>query len=109
MTSFASVAEAGSRTCEVPLPVAQLLFCVSDLQVRPIVGNKKIENVPMSAYDAAALPFEHADTPTLESKAPEELETFFSNIHRALGGKSTVAAKVVMLACMERWFISSTN
>jgi hypothetical protein len=34
MTSFASVADEGSRAGLVPLPVAQLLFCVSDLQVR---------------------------------------------------------------------------
>ena len=81
MTSFASVADEGSRAGLVPLPVAQLLFCVSDLQVRPIVGNKKIENVPMSSYDAAALPFEHADTgmyppPHMTCMYPPPLLTF---------------------------------
>ena len=75
ITAFATVGEERGE-CVRGEAVSELLFCAVDQQVRPIVGNKKIENVAPSSYDAAALPFEHLHATDLEALAPQELDEF---------------------------------
>jgi len=107
ITAFAAVGQQGAnRGCAAS--VGEMLFCASDLQVRPIVGNKKIENVPPSNYDASTLPFEHLQPADLEAMAAEELDKFLIGVHRGLGGKTAVSAKVMMLSYVEHLALSPT-
>ena len=109
ITAFAGGGVEGTgERAQVAVTVGELLFCLSDEQVRPIVGNKKIENVAANTYDAAALPFEHALPPSLEAMASEQLDSFLLTVHRALGGKTAVSAKIVILAYVERLASSAT-
>jgi len=81
---------------------SDLLFFAGDLQVRPIVNNRKIERIPPPAYDVKSLPFKPLSATEVEAQSPEEQEPFIAGINRALGDKTSITDKVAVLGYIEK-------
>ncbi|EKX45990.1 hypothetical protein GUITHDRAFT_70825 [Guillardia theta CCMP2712] len=81
--------------------LSQLLFFLGDLQVRPIIGNKKIEKMPLPSFDEKSLSFEPMSDEEICSVDEEQFAKHLADIHRALGDKTPISSKVSVLAYIE--------
>lgn len=71
---------------------ASLLLHPSELQVKPIVGNKLIESIDGFDYSASALPFRTLEVDSLTSVSPADIEAHLTAVYKALH-KTAVAAQ----------------
>jgi hypothetical protein len=78
--SAASAAPAAPRGGAAPL--AELIWHPSDMAVKPIVGNRRIERLPDPRYEARELPFRPLSLAEMLATDQRDLETFLTDIYR---------------------------
>lgn len=90
--------------------VDKLVFCEADMIVRPLVGNRKIERVPETRWEASMLPagFVPWDVAMLHAKlqgsgttANSAFSNFINHINGTMLGPSSTQVKVNLLAYVE--------
>lgn len=85
--------------------MSELLWCMQDMQVRPIILNKRIEKVAASHLDAKSLPFDAKVTDAAshyEGAHPDEVGDLVSAIQKSLGDKTSMGDKLNIMAYLER-------
>uniref|UniRef100_A0A7S0HXU4 Protein kinase domain-containing protein n=1 Tax=Hanusia phi TaxID=3032 RepID=A0A7S0HXU4_9CRYP len=100
ITAFAAVQAESLRRSTGP-SVAELLFFLGDLQVRPIIGNKKIEKMPSLSFDEKSIPFQPMSDDEICSIDDEQFSKHLAEVHRALGDKTPISSKVSVLTYLE--------
>ena len=73
----------------------------SDLTVRPIVSNHKIEAIRDASHDPSKLPFQELSVNEMMATSQVEREAFLSRIYRAVAHPANVQDKVNTLAYFE--------
>jgi len=91
---------------ETPPPIDFKVFkdlChhASDITVRPIVSNHRIEVVQDAPHDAEKLPFKDLSVDEMLATSTSELEAFLTRIYRSVAHPSNVQEKVNTLAYFE--------
>jgi serine/threonine-protein kinase ULK4 len=81
--------------------VEKLLLQPSDLHVRPIISNPRIEKTAEPNYVAADLTFPGHPLEAIQSMSPSDLEGFLTQVYRAIGGSSKAAAKSNCLSYLQ--------
>lgn len=92
-----SQAEVGAPT----LTLIALVFHASDMSVRPIVGNRRIEKIMDARYDRQTLPFPPLTLQDMLSSSQAELETFLTKVYRSISGQTPISEKVNTLTYFE--------
>ena len=75
-----------------------LAFHSSDLLVKPIVGNRRIERQHDFQWDALMLPFEPMTLQEMLELDQESLESFLSMIYKSVASSSSVSERLNVLA-----------
>ena len=78
-----------------------LLFHASDLAVKPIVGNRRIEKGLEVRWDVQTLPFKPCTLQALLAAPQAELEAFLTRVYKSVSGSSPISEKVNTLAYFE--------
>ncbi|QDZ21184.1 serine/threonine protein kinase [Chloropicon primus] len=76
----------------------ELAFHSSDLLVKPIVGNRRIEKKHEFQWDAIMLPFEPVTLQEMLELDQESLESFLSIIYKTVASSSSVSERLNALA-----------
>ena len=77
------------------------VFHASDLSVRPIVGNRRIEKIMDPRYDRQGLPFTPLTLQHMLSSSQPELEAFLTKVYRSVSGQTPISEKVNTLTYFE--------
>ena len=77
------------------------VFHASDLSVRPIVGNRRIEKIMDPRYDRQSLPFTPLTLQNMLSSSQPELEAFLTKVYRSVSGQTPISEKVNTLTYFE--------
>ena len=80
------------------MSVLELAFHSSDLHVKPIVGNRRIEKKHDFQWDAFMLPFEPLTLQEMLELDQESLESFLSSIYKTVASSSSVSERLNILA-----------
>ena len=88
--------EAGYEPRE--LNAVEMAFHSSDLLVKPIVGNRRIEKKQDFQWDAFMLPFEPITLQEMLEFDQERLETFLSIVYKTVASSSSVSERLNVLA-----------
>ncbi|KAK9845677.1 hypothetical protein WJX84_012207 [Apatococcus fuscideae] len=107
--SSVSMAAAGAPADVVKAPqpddaqhVAALVWHASDMAVKPIVANRRIERLPEPRWDSRSIPFAILSLQQMLSLGPHELERFCGDIYKVLSSiANPLKDKVNVLAYME--------
>ncbi|CAG9460825.1 unnamed protein product [Pedinophyceae sp. YPF-701] len=84
-----------------------VIWHASDMVVKPIVGNRRIERVPEPRWDAAALPFRPLTLQEMIMAPAQQLEGFLQQVYKALASGASVTDKANILAYFESLCIDS--
>lgn len=79
----------------------QLCTHSSDLVVRPIILNRRIEVVQEAPHDASLLPFQELSVSDMLATSQSELEAFLTRVYRSVAHPSSTQEKVNTLAYFE--------
>ena len=80
------------------MSVLELAFHSSDLHVKPIVGNRRIEKKHDFQWDAFMLPFEPLTLQEMLELDQESLESFLSSIYKTVASSPSVSERLNILA-----------
>eukprot|EP00898_Chlorokybus_atmophyticus_P000048 jgi/Chlat1/1043/Chrsp110S01535 len=98
-----------AAAAEKAITVQQLMWHASDMVVKPIVLNRRIEKVAEPTYDARALPFRAFAMQEMMSSSQPELESFLTLVYRSIGGPTPVTEKVNTLAYFESLCLDTSS
>ncbi|KAL2644142.1 hypothetical protein R1flu_011729 [Riccia fluitans] len=86
---------------QASLTLSQALWHPSDLAVRPIMINRRIEKGPETAFDVRSLPVDPLQFGDFIKLAPEAVDSFVNRIVTNIHGSSSVNEKVNTLRYVE--------
>jgi serine/threonine-protein kinase ULK4 len=78
-----------------------LMWHASDLAVKPIVANRRIERLPEPVWDAALLDFAPLTLQQMLDSGQAELESFLTNVYRTIASSAHVKHKINLLCYFE--------
>jgi len=94
-------AESLGATAGHGVALEDVVWHASDMIVKPIVGNRRIERVPEPKWDAGSLPFKPLSLHDLLMAPQATLESFLQQVYVALSSSSAVTDKINLLAYFE--------
>ena len=95
-------AEGGARPLSAKdVSVIDLAFHPSDLVVKPIVGNRRIEKQHDVSWDISMLPFEALSLQEMLGLDQDTLESFLSQIYKSIVASPSVSEKLNVLLYFE--------
>ncbi|KAL3692536.1 hypothetical protein R1sor_006187 [Riccia sorocarpa] len=99
--SPAPASQPAAESLHASLTLSQALWHPSDLSVRPIMINRRIEKGPETAFDARSLPVDPLPFGDFVKLAPEALDSFINRIVTTIHGSSSVNDKLNTLRYVE--------
>lgn len=82
-------------------PLESLVWHASDVMVKPIVGNRRIERLPELRFDSTSLPFPALTLAQMLKSDNKELENFLTLIYQAAADSVPLKDKVNILSYFE--------
>jgi serine/threonine-protein kinase ULK4 len=82
-------------------PLAELLWHPTDVAVKPIVLNRRIDKITEPRYDARALPFAPLSLSEMLAAPQGDLEAFLTLIYKSVAQSSSLNEKVNTLGYFE--------
>lgn len=94
-------ADARAERAAVAQEVEELLWHRSDMTVKPIVQNRRIERVAEPTFDRRLLPFRPATLDAMLAMPQTELEDFLTAVYRSLSGSASLQERLNSLCYFE--------